>query len=1101
MTIGFDEPFLSHHGVKGQKWGLRRYQNEDGSLTDEGKQRYGNSVFISGTTKTSEDGLYKRDKLPDKISKEIDKYITEGRKILVGDAPGIDSQVQDYLSGKNYKNVEVFVSGDEIRKMAGEKLDWTVNSINGENFEKYSKEWRAVKDKAMNSVASEGLAVVIKNGSGATRNNISRFIDAGKKVSVYQLDDENFVDPKSNRDEYEKMKHDDLIEKGSDFLAHYGVKGMQKGVRRWTNEDGTLTEAGKEHYGIGLDTGAKMNKKATSVYAKAQRAYAEGDYYSKLYGERAKKYDEKHDETEKEKYAKKYRTEITKGVEAAKQREMAERLLKQIEESANFDKVNSKDRVFNFYKTRGRQFLDKIPVIIPTPYFTYIGINNGVRRDAVLMTKDKTEDGYKHDVKTVFEWGSKKKQPKQEQKPEQNQAPKHVKFEDFEDGKLKMISVELKPGQTENDAVKEYYDKKKVKHDDLVANGEDFLSHHGITGQKWGQRRFQNEDGSLTPEGRIRYGLKPEYANLSDKEMNDAMSRKRYQNQYVDLMTAKSRKKKSDMDSLISEIGKFTNTGIDVVDKIGLQGFKDYNKQMQTDAENRNKAANRAKSVAGISAEERARIENEIAANNAEIARSKQALSDTKNAVEGFKKGVQATNETIAFKNKIIKDNAEIRRDREIAMRNIEEMDPDQLKKTVDRMLLEKQYDELLNPPKPSKVEKGKEILQTIGAVAGVALTVAQLIRLFKGKGDDTAKEGDEDGEYLAHYGVEGMKKGVRRWTYEDGSLTPEGYRHYGIDPNRVTARVVKTPEQKRKELKEQARQREFTKKLEARQALRDAKTQSQIQSVYDRQRLQTQYAEGKLGNKLAAENRANVRRNIIKGVVAVAATVSAMYVGRHILRESSLNNAHLREIDKINEESRMRINEAVAKADTIRLTDKDLVRLQNEDNADARRHAEEMGRQVNEATRNAHQQITGSQGAYLTSTKNVAENTTNKMEKLYRSSTSSRGLTAETGDAVRGRGRGARAVSYGGNALAINGTPEGGTPGDHAVGQRARAYERSSKHYKVSDESRKNGIDAMEKISRRYNIGATKVSKFALKGHNSIAARGLEALRLLALR
>lgn len=31
---------LIHHGIKGQKWGVRRYQNEDGSLTPEGKERY-----------------------------------------------------------------------------------------------------------------------------------------------------------------------------------------------------------------------------------------------------------------------------------------------------------------------------------------------------------------------------------------------------------------------------------------------------------------------------------------------------------------------------------------------------------------------------------------------------------------------------------------------------------------------------------------------------------------------------------------------------------------------------------------------------------------------------------------------------------------------------------------------------------------------------------------------------------------------------------------------------------------------------------------------------------------------------------------------------
>lgn len=32
---------LSHHGIKGQKWGVRRYQNYDGTLTSKGKQKKG----------------------------------------------------------------------------------------------------------------------------------------------------------------------------------------------------------------------------------------------------------------------------------------------------------------------------------------------------------------------------------------------------------------------------------------------------------------------------------------------------------------------------------------------------------------------------------------------------------------------------------------------------------------------------------------------------------------------------------------------------------------------------------------------------------------------------------------------------------------------------------------------------------------------------------------------------------------------------------------------------------------------------------------------------------------------------------------------------
>lgn len=32
--------YLYHHGIKGQRWGVRRYQNKDGSYTSAGKKRY-----------------------------------------------------------------------------------------------------------------------------------------------------------------------------------------------------------------------------------------------------------------------------------------------------------------------------------------------------------------------------------------------------------------------------------------------------------------------------------------------------------------------------------------------------------------------------------------------------------------------------------------------------------------------------------------------------------------------------------------------------------------------------------------------------------------------------------------------------------------------------------------------------------------------------------------------------------------------------------------------------------------------------------------------------------------------------------------------------
>lgn len=55
-----------------------------------------------------------------------------------------------------------------------------------------------------------------------------------------------------------------------------------------------------------------------------------------------------------------------------------------------------------------------------------------------------------------------------------------------------------------------------------IVYSDDFLAHHGIKGQKWGIRRYQNEDGTLTKAGKLRYIQNPDgsYKKLSRRQIN-----------------------------------------------------------------------------------------------------------------------------------------------------------------------------------------------------------------------------------------------------------------------------------------------------------------------------------------------------------------------------------------------------------------------------------------------------------------------------------------------------------------------------------------------------------------------------------------------------
>lgn len=91
----------------------------------------------------------------------------------------------------------------------------------------------------------------------------------------------------------------------------------------------------------------------------------------------------------------------------------------------------------------------------------------------------------------------------------------------------------------------------------IMPDNNDFLCHFGIPGMKWGVRRFQNDDGTLTEEGKQRYGRdsepeskswkKSDASNLSDDELRRRNNRLQSERQYRDLTTTQAERDRAQM--------------------------------------------------------------------------------------------------------------------------------------------------------------------------------------------------------------------------------------------------------------------------------------------------------------------------------------------------------------------------------------------------------------------------------------------------------------------------------------------------------------------------------------------------------------------------
>lgn len=116
---------LYHHGIKGQKWGVRRFQNQDGSLTEAGKSRYNHkqrrrdmAVYGNAGARRIEKRINKGASVSEARSYEADRIYSARRRAMaggqIGSAVGTAAGAIGGFIGSKYVSQQLTKSGNAI---------------------------------------------------------------------------------------------------------------------------------------------------------------------------------------------------------------------------------------------------------------------------------------------------------------------------------------------------------------------------------------------------------------------------------------------------------------------------------------------------------------------------------------------------------------------------------------------------------------------------------------------------------------------------------------------------------------------------------------------------------------------------------------------------------------------------------------------------------------------------------------------------------------------------------------------------------------------------------------------------------------------------
>ena len=273
---------LYHHGITGMRWGFRRFQNEDGSLTPEGELRYNQGKQKLARGKAAE--MYKTKKYKAKLALKQEKQKVKDAAAIAKTAKKEQAKLnaEDRIIRKKPQNMTDEELRNEVNRLAME-LDYQKKTWQVEK----GKKGPSALDKADDFferptgkiVAEVGKSIVTQVASNALTNIIKEKTSAIEKE---KLKAQEFKTKKAKSDA--KKSKIEAEEKEKEFEAKYGKKDKSNMSEESKSEGKTAADYAKAAYEQATKSkGSKSNSNSSGAKGYKGTAWGKKDKSDNTY--------------------------------------------------------------------------------------------------------------------------------------------------------------------------------------------------------------------------------------------------------------------------------------------------------------------------------------------------------------------------------------------------------------------------------------------------------------------------------------------------------------------------------------------------------------------------------------------------------------------------------------------------------------------------------------------------------------------------------------------------------------------------------------------------------------------------------------------------